>query len=99
MNKAKAKKFWEKNKGKIVLVGCGVVGAALAATIGYKRGLKMAHINELWFEHDGVPETLGEIITDKDMLDEIIKLAKDVFNKNLSKDTLIYGIGYSLEEL
>lgn len=53
MNKAKAKEFWEKNKGKIMIVGGIAVGTALVA-IGYKKGVNFGKCLE------AVPEDLAD---------------------------------------
>ncbi len=48
MNTIKAKEFWEKNKGKIILVG-GIALGVTAAVVAYKIGIKKGfNIGAYW---------------------------------------------------
>lgn len=87
MNKAKAKDFWEKNKGKITIVGGIAVGAALVA-VGYKCGIITSAIGTIKNTVAFDPITLKDLLGDGES-------AKETF-KRLGKNgnDLVYGMTY-----
>lgn len=96
MNKVKVKEFWEKNKGKIIIIG-GVAATVSLAVVGCKVKHKHTPVVTTGLSYGfNEPTALKDILSgNHHMLDG---LPEFLSQKNLTVDALVTSVTFKLKE-
>lgn len=99
MNKTKVKEFWEKNKGKIIVVAGGTATISLAV-IGCKVKRKRTQVVTTGINYRfSEPIALKDILTGNPVFDNMLDgLPEFLAQTDLTEDVLVSVIRFTLKE-